>query len=352
VLKSFAAGTPLRDIVAGDDAYRRSGVIEALCIQLPERTSKELFDQLPDIVENWMLRDPFLDSLLWRDQRHFTDRTYEILKSLTHVGERIAILFSLATEPHNKFNADFLHKKLTAIPLPERDRFWTDFVNQSDEDETSPITTLISWSLSNGLEAIDQDRAELTGVALAWLLTASNRAIRDKATKALACLLAKRLAFAGDLIRKFAAVDDPYVLERLLAASYGAVLQGISLSGAAELARAVFDTLFANGEPPPNALLRDHASGILQYLSWREELPKEIEIAKAIPPFRERSTACRRTALKASARISAGRKWLVGWFGEGSCVRQNRVVLAPVAGVKSAEVSQSPTGFAKPSIRR
>ncbi len=169
--------------------------------------------------------------------------------------------------------------------MPERDRFWTDFVNRSGDD-TGPIVTLISWSLSNGLEAIDQDRAEQAGVALAWLLTASNREIRDKATKALACLLAKRLALAGQLIRKFAAVDDPYIVERLLAASYGALLQGIVLDGAAELARAVFDTIFAGGEPPPNALLRDHAAGILLYLSWRGELPKEIEIMKAMPPYR------------------------------------------------------------------
>jgi hypothetical protein len=47
------------------------------------------------------------------------------------------------------------------------------------------------------------------------------------------------------------------------------------------------------------------------------------------------------------ARTSAGRSWLVGWSGEGSCVRQNRVVLAPVAGVKSAEVFASPTGSRK-----
>ena len=47
--------------------------------------------------------------------------------------------------------------------------------------------------------------------------------------------------------------------------------------------------------------------------------------------------------LNASAKTSAGRRWLVEWVGEGSCVRQNRVVLAPVAGVKSAEV------FAKPN---
>jgi len=31
----------------------------------------------------------------------------------------------------------------------------------------------------------------------------------------------------------------------------------------------------------------------------------------------------------------------------GGCVRQNRVVLAPVAGVKSAEVFVSPTGSGK-----
>src|SRR5258708_22256689 len=36
----------------------------------------------------------------------------------------------------------------------------------------------------------------------------------------------------------------------------------------------------------------------------------------------------------------------------GGCVRQNRVVLAPVAGVKSAEVFQTQPGSAKSSIRR
>ncbi len=109
VPKSFSAGAPLREIVIGRDAYRRSGVIEALSIQLPERAGAELFDQFPDAEENWILRDPFQDSLLWRDQRHFTDRTYELLTSMTTADERMGILFALATEPHNKFNANFLH---------------------------------------------------------------------------------------------------------------------------------------------------------------------------------------------------------------------------------------------------
>src|SRR6202043_851131 len=39
---SFVAGTPLYDVVIGHDACRRSGVIEALSVQLPERVGVEL----------------------------------------------------------------------------------------------------------------------------------------------------------------------------------------------------------------------------------------------------------------------------------------------------------------------
>ena len=76
-------------------------------------------------------------------------------------------------------------------------------------------------------------------------------------------------------------------------------------------------------------------------MRWTRQRRARRHVRRAV--FRERSTACRRTALNASARTSAGRTWPVEWFGEGSCVRQKRVVLAPVAGVKSAEV------FAKPN---
>jgi hypothetical protein len=282
---SFATDSPLRKVITGDDAYRRSGVIEALSVQLPERVGVELIDVFPDEQDKWVLYDPFKDSLLWRDQRYFTDRTHEILKSLVDDEEFMALLFSLTTEPQNKFNSHYLHKRLSAIPLPERDMSWTTFVNQRGDDESGAISTLISWTLANGLEAIEDDRAELTGIALAWLLTASNREVRDKATKALACLLANRLTLAGELIEKFASVDDPYVLERLLASSYGGLLQGITSKGTADLAQAVYKTIFESGRPPANALLRDHACGILQYLEWRHELPSHINSAKARPPY-------------------------------------------------------------------
>jgi len=56
--------------------------------------------------------------------------------------------------------------------------------------------------------------------------------------------------------------------------------------------------------------------------------------------------------LNALTRTSAGSTWLAGVFGGGSCVRQNRVVLAPVAGVKPWEVCEARPGFDEPLIRR
>jgi hypothetical protein len=283
---SFARATPLHDMITGEGAYRRSGIIEAMSVQLPERTGTELIDLFPTVQDRWVLYEPFRDSLLWRDQRYFTDRTYEILKTMVGADERLELLFALTTEPHNKFNARHLHQRLSGMLLAERDRVWTTFINQQGEDENSSINTLISWTLANGLEAIEDDRAELTGIALAWLLSASNREVRDKATKALACLLANRLALSANLIEQFVSIDDAYVSERLFAAAYGSLLQGMTSKGVADLAKSVYQSIFSDNEPPANALTRDHAYGILRYIGERHNLPAQIDLTKVNPPYR------------------------------------------------------------------
>ena len=80
-------------------------------------------------------------------------------------------------------------------------------------------------------------------------------------------------------------VNDLYVLERLLAACYGAALRGTEEAGLSELAKVVFDTLFADGKPSTNALLRDHARGIVEYAAWCGVLDSSIDLALARPPY-------------------------------------------------------------------
>ncbi len=92
--------------------------------------------------------------------------------------------------------------------------------------------------------------------------------------------------------------------------------------------------------------------------------PQISSFLRAVPPRQEGRIAvvtnARRDAVdaRASARkVVAGRdqtreRLTARKMNDARCVRQNRVVLAPVAGVKLAEVLRGPTGFPIPSIRR
>ena len=193
------------------------------------------------------------------------------------------LIIAISTEPSNIFNASWLHDILKGKTMPERDESWSVYLASRGHD--GAIETLISWGLNNGLERIDSDRAYLAGLMLSWFLTASHRVVRDKATKALASILACRLGLAARLVRDFAPVDDPYVRERLVCACYGAVLQGRT-GGLAELSQTVFQAVFADGAPPPDALLRDHAQGLIEYASKRGFLPKDIDVRTARPPYK------------------------------------------------------------------
>ncbi|MHB1098537.1 MAG: NACHT domain-containing protein [Burkholderiales bacterium] len=286
---SFAVGTPLYGYVTGDRAYERAGVIDALAIQLPERCDRELPDVLPKKMPfHWLIGEAFRSSLLWRDQKKFTRRTLDLLKaSQVFPGGRELerTLVAIATEPDNQFNARFLHDRLMALSMPDRDRDWSIFVAGEADDGESPIETLIAWTIRNGMEPMDEDRVELAATALCWLFSTSSRSVRDRATKALAILLAPRLKLAATLIGKFASVNDLYVLDRTLAAIYGAALQVLDRSNLAELAGAVFEAIFANGRPVAHVLIRDHARGIIELAAMRGVLPECIDIAAARPPY-------------------------------------------------------------------
>jgi hypothetical protein len=191
---SFAADTALHTVVAGERSYHRAGVIDAIAIQLPERAGVELLDVMPPKTPSWWyLREAFRESLLWRSQKHFTKRTLQLVREVG--GERMTLstLASISTEPDNCFNAYYLHDTLLQMPMPERDALWSTFIAEEGEDD-GPIEMLIHWALASGLSPIDPDRAELAAVAITWFLTTTNRAVRDRATKALAALLAPRLA--------------------------------------------------------------------------------------------------------------------------------------------------------------
>ncbi|WP_386082403.1 hypothetical protein ACFIOZ_03970 [Vreelandella sp. F11] len=288
---AFVTGGPLAAYVAGRDSYQFAGIAEALAVQLPERYGIEIIDVVDNKSDCWNLVHAFQLSLLWRRQDFFSERTLELVEEWADVIGGDAVLETLlliATEPNNRFNADYLDRWLRPLSMPERDVQWSTrvmlLIEESEAGEEA-INTLIEWVLANGLGQIQSARARLAAITLTWLTSLSHRWIRDMATKSLATLLVDRCDLAAILIRQFADVDDAYILDRLLAAAYGAATRCTSDEGIAELSQAAFTAVFARTPLSTHALVRDHARGIVEFAASRGVLLPDVPLDRARPPY-------------------------------------------------------------------
>lgn len=283
---------PLVSYFGPDASWRVAGVVEAMAIQFPEQFHYELFDVLPDdAIADSSLVDAFVNSLALRAPKSFTQRT---LKWVDLLSERdgeshYRLLLNICTDPDNPFNAEWLHGELWGFPMPKRDAVWSVFLAEDDLLEGGSVATLIDWAWEVEAGEVDKQRLALSAVTLTWLLSTSNRAVRDRATKALVNLLSYKLSAAVTLLDKFFGIDDPYIVERLLAACYGAAMQGIDREGCAALASAVWIQYFAGDRAPPLHLLaRDYGLGILLYARSVNQLPPEVDIEAAKAKFTSR----------------------------------------------------------------
>lgn len=264
------------------ESWRFAGVIEALAVQLPEEFGLELFDVLPkDAIDDPSLCDAFESSLAWRSPTAFTSRTVGWVEKLCEVTGRskYGLMLLVSTEPENLFNANWLHKDLWPRRMPQRDAAWSVFLAHDDLAEGGAVASLIDWAWEVDPNEVDEQRLSLAAVTLTWFFSTSNRAVRDRATKALVNLLSCKLGFAAALVDQFNDVDDLYITERLLAACYGAAMQGMDRARCGVLAVSVWKNYFGEDRRPPLHLMaRDYAFGVLLYAQAAGQLPAEVDL--------------------------------------------------------------------------
>ncbi|AXE62806.1 hypothetical protein BBF93_00215 [Hyphomonas sp. CACIAM 19H1] len=283
--RAIMPGGAIHKLLSGPQREHRAGLIEALAIMLPERAQVEVLDILAEEEINYVVASGFITSLTMRAPGAFTPRTLELAKSYSSGDELWDWLVAISTEPENSFNAFHLHDQLIDLPMPERDRKWSLYLARAGEGESNALHTLIDWAISNGHRSMEEDRAELAGITLTWFLATSHRAVRDRATKALSALIAPRLNVGVRLLKRFKTINDPYIAERLHAALYGAALQRLDVAGLARLCEEVYVHVFSSGAPPLNALLRDHACGLLLLGDALGILPDRIKPEDFTPPY-------------------------------------------------------------------
>ncbi|CAM4378775.1 hypothetical protein F901_00079 [Acinetobacter dispersus] len=265
------------------------GLFSALAFILPEKYGVELVDILPFNLNNdWWneydIQEFFVDSVQWRDRKAFSDRSRQLLNELSY-HEPFEVLIKVSTAIH-PWNAEFLNSKLLPLNMPERDSWWTVWVNQQSSETDSTIGTLLEWCLKCSQNGVKTDNQFYASLTLCWFFTSSNREIRDNATKSLTQLLRVNAEIFPKLLDNFIQVDDLYILERLLAAAYGACCIDIDSNVIASYSRKIFDLIFINNRPPYGTLLRDYALGILELGHYIGCIEDDIDLDTARPPYR------------------------------------------------------------------
>lgn len=303
-------GGRLEFICAGKFTWN-AGLIEALCLAIPERTGKEFPALLPDQQRESVLRGgAFLQSLIWRSPKSITDETFTLMLQ-SQVGEHPAdgvfeVLLTLATVTDHPLNAKRLHETLFGYDMPGRDAIWSTYLQRA-YGEGGALDRLADWS-PPASAGMDDDTAELFCITLTWLFTSPNRRLRDRATKSLVRALAQDPQIAERLYQLFEGVDDPYVLERLHAALYGVAMIADEPEQVTRLAACVYEAVFAGGSPPADILSRDYARGVIErsvvlgnpppgepaawrppYASAWPNIPDENEIKPLLPEWSKES---------------------------------------------------------------
>ncbi len=284
---AFAPGSVFDEIAEGGHATQ--GVLEALCIQLPERTGCEVADLVPRLSQAEGFDRAFSESLVWRDVGTITERTCDLVRMMLTPAQQgfnaiLSSLLTLASIPEHPLNARFLDRRLRQDKMAERDTWWSVYLYRA-MSEGEPARRLLDWA-STVSPTVDMDDrlVDLCAMTLTWMQAASNRAVRDEATKALVNLLTNRLEAASRLVDDFADVDDPYVGERVYAVAYGVATRCHDPDKAKILAECVYSNVFGVGKPPANILLRDYARGVVERaLHLRAPLDKDT--TRIRPPY-------------------------------------------------------------------
>ena len=169
--------------------------------------------------------------------------------------------------------------------MPQRDAWWSIGLYHARASQPA-VDRLHDWALQLSPDTkLEKKVIKLASITLTWMLTSSNRFLRDRATRALVSLLTGRFEALLSILERFANVDDLYVVERLYAVAYGVAMRSHDAEGVGDVAQWVYDKVFAKGNPPTHILLRNHARGVVERALYPEA---KINVDKDLikPPYK------------------------------------------------------------------
>lgn len=269
-------------------------IFRALVSLTPVRTRQQLWRVAP---EN--LRNAALLFAIELDPQYLDSETVEALRLFFAENPEkrfrfFSRIFSTRAVVEHPLNSEFLDKILRSITsVGERDLSWSEWIRQSREKRLADVIALEKkWELH--VDRKESDRLKLKW--LMWHLTSTDRELRDIVTRALYWFGRKAPSVLFDETIKSLDINDPYIPERMLAASYGVAMahQGnfeyasFTSHELSRFAREVYNSIFSEGAPykTTHILLREYAMRIVELTNFYDStFFSDEEMTRATPPF-------------------------------------------------------------------
>lgn len=278
-----------KHILSDYNYYQYAGLINSLALNIAEKFQCEFIElmdkELYEKEKEFFIVAAFRDNILMRSPNGICSGSVYLLKESE--DDAFGILINLATEPNHPWNILYLEKHLFAMTMAERDSCWSVYIARyfGWNEEVLVVEQILSWAKKADIYFIDLKRVELLAYLMIWLTSTTNCFIRDTATKILSKIFYCYPELISRSLIKYKNVNDMYILERIYAAAYGAIVYIRDDSRLLNIYETVYDLQFKNGEPSVNIMIREYAVSIMEYCAAIDITSDAVDLEKCKPPF-------------------------------------------------------------------
>lgn len=251
----------------------------------------DLIEKVTDESDSHNLATRYLKSFSWRPLDTLNSENFINIVKTYRVGssEVLDILIENSVKENSPINAEFLHEFLFSKKLNERDASWTIYINSLTYEDERIFQLIYLFNEGGSINNLSKKKVKLLLTLFAWLLSSSNRKLRDVTSKAMIEILKSNFDLCEYLLRKFENVDDPYIIQRLYGVVFGACTKKNNSyeNEYKSLSKFIYSSVFDKDLVYPDILLRDYARLIIE--KFLVEFPNnkfKIEYTKMVPPYR------------------------------------------------------------------
>lgn len=251
----------------------------------------DIIDVIDDESDRMDLFSAYIESFEWRNEIYLN--ISELLELCNRYFIEPAVLWNSfinnSVKQNHLLNADNLYKVLKQYSVSKRDYLWTIFINGKTTDDDRIAQLIEIYNKGEVLEVSDKEQIRLLLILFSWVLTSSNRWLRDTTSKAMIEILKNHFEYTEYLLNLFSDVNDPYIIQRLYGIAFGACVKRNSENKEIfkSLVEFVFKDIFDKDMVYPDILLRDYARLIIErYLIEYPDEEKDYEIEKIKPSYK------------------------------------------------------------------